>query len=172
MKKFIGFFLMILAFILFVLQIMAYFYARYSYENEIFSYWKLADKSSTLDAKSKYVKEFIDTLKKTKHSDYAVIIFKTPDLNFDNNLQALQTLSDRLESIKNMDEKSFEYQAAIQQITSQEQGEADQMLQVFRDCYLIENFIFCYDWICILVLILCAAIMFWGFFILATSENY
>lgn len=111
----------------------------YTYEKEILSNWEMADRSSTLAEKSVYIDKFIKALKESKHADHDAIIFKTPMNSFDYNLKALQSLKDRLDTIKTMDEKSFEYQAAIQQITAQEQGEASAMLNVFKGCYTLEN---------------------------------
>lgn len=50
---------------------------------------------------------------------------------------------------------SFEYQTAMQQITGQEQGEANEMLSVFKGVWYKENFILLWNWIGITQLILC-----------------
>lgn len=125
----------------------------YSYENDIGSYWDLADKSSTLNAKSDYIEKFIAALKKSKHSEFNAVIYKTPTVNFNNNIKALQTLSDRLKIVSKMDQTSFAYQTAIQQITGQEQGEAREMLDVFSGCYFLENYPVGWNWICGIIIL-------------------
>ena len=110
--------------------------ANYEYEREYSSLWTLADKSSTIEEKSKYINQFIEKL---ENSDLQgvndALYFPTDNNKFDYNLMALKTLGERLEKIKEMDINSFEYQTAIQQITAQEQGEADAMLGVLSGCW-------------------------------------
>jgi hypothetical protein len=135
----------------------------YTYQNNVQGYWDLADKSSTIKAKQEYVNQFVTILENTKHSGYDAIIYKIPNSSFDFNLKALKSLRDRLETIREMDESSFAYQTAIQQITAQEQGEAHEMLSVFYGCYTLVNYWPAWGWLgglviagyCILFIIGC-----------------
>jgi hypothetical protein len=81
------------------------------------------------------------------HGEYNAIFLKTPDNSFDNNFEALVTLEKRLEKIKDMNESSFEYQTAIQQITAQEQGEANKMLSILKGTYFKINAFILWNWI-------------------------
>jgi hypothetical protein len=111
------------------------------YDNKIYSEWNLSDRSSTIASKSEHLSNFYANLEKNRSSfsDNAAIFLKSPSNSFDLNLKALKTLIDRLDSIKNMDQNSFAYQSAIQQITAQEQGEAKEMLSVFKTCWMINT---------------------------------
>jgi hypothetical protein len=120
----------------------------YQYEREIYSYWSLADKSSTITAKTHYVDQFVQVLEQQGlNGDYNAILYPTPDNSFDLNLQALKTLQGRLREIERMNVTSFEYQTAIQQITAQEQGEAKQMLDVFEGAWYKRHHPMLWDWI-------------------------
>ena len=126
----------------------AYVYSNWQFENTILSNWNLADKSSTIVEKSRYVTAFVEVLDKSglqgKHN---AVFLKTPDNSFDNNVEAIRSLQKRLEEIDEMDVKSFEYQTAIQQITQQEQGEAGRILSVIRGVWMKENCILIWDWV-------------------------
>jgi hypothetical protein len=128
-----------------ITQLIVTLNTRYQFENQIGCYWELADRSSTLAEKSKYIDQYINALKECKHSEYNAIIYKTKQNSFEYNLKALQSLSDRLNKIKDLDENSFAYQSAIQQITAQEQGEANRMNEVFISCYFQSNAWICYN---------------------------
>jgi len=123
----------------------------YRYEREIFSYWSLADKSSTLSEKAQYVGQFVKALEKSiKKGVYNAVVFPTMDNSFDYNLKALKSLSARLNEIQTMNKKSFEYQTALEQITKQEQGEAEAMLSVFKGCWQLDNYPRHWDWYAVL----------------------
>lgn len=114
-------------------------YAQYA---KIQSHWVLADRASTIDQKSKHIDNFIHALESTGlQGTYSSLFIVNEGNSFDANLNALKTLQQRLVEIKDMDVKSFEYQTAIQQITAQEQGEANEMLSVLSSCYMRENHI-------------------------------
>jgi hypothetical protein len=113
--------------------------ANISYAREVGNYWTLADRSSTIEEKSKYINQFVEALEKSRHADNNALVLDTPENSFDLNLKALKSLRDRLEEIKTMDVKSFEYQTAIQQITSQEQGDAKEMLSTLKGCWYLGN---------------------------------
>ena len=109
---------------------------NYHYERDYESYWNLAEKASTIQQKAVYMYKFVAGFKgKGFEGDYNAVFFKTPDNSFDKNLEALQSLKTRLDEIQKMNVASFEYQTAIQQITAQEQGEAQAMLDVFSGIF-------------------------------------
>lgn len=129
----------------------SYVVASYHFEKQYGQFWNLADKSSTISAKAKYVSEFVSSLRdgyaKGEFAGHDAIFLETPNNSFESNLQALITLSDRLSDIQKMSPSSFEYNTAIQQITAQEQGEATAMLGVFTGCYCLSNYVLIWDWI-------------------------
>jgi hypothetical protein len=55
-------------------------------------------------------------------------------------LEAVKTLAERLDQIKKLDPNSFEYNTAIQQITGQEQGEAEVITQNIYFSYVLKNY--------------------------------
>jgi hypothetical protein len=46
-----------------------------------------------------------------------------------------------------MNESDFAYQTAIQQITAQEQGEAENLLIIFKGTYLLKSYPLQWNWI-------------------------
>lgn len=113
--------------------------ANMEWKNKVYGYWTLADKSSTLEAKSEYINKFVSALEESELSDHGAVFFENIDNDTQLNLEALKTLQSRLEDIKAMSPSSFEYQQAIQQITGQEQGEANEMISVLKDAWFISN---------------------------------
>jgi len=124
--------------------------ANARYVCEYMCHWNLAEKASTISAKQKEIKAFVKALEKgDENGEFAknnAVFFPTPDNAFANNLEMVQTLDQRLEEIRSMDPKSFEYNTAIQQITAQEQGEAHRMLGVFDGCWTLRNYWWMWDW--------------------------
>jgi hypothetical protein len=167
MAKGLGWTLIILSVIAGIIMIISGVFAQYNYNKYFFSYWSLSDKSSSLDAKSLYISEFVDKINASRQgfADYDAIFLKTPDNSFDKNFGALVSLRDRLHSISQMNESDFAYQTAIQQITAQEQGEADAMLQVFSGCYYLQNYPLLWDWIGMSVGIILTLIFMVGCFL-------
>jgi len=123
-------------------------YADYIFAKNYMYAWNLSDKASTIEAKAKYINEFVTCIEsnRSEFAPYAVVFLKTPNNSFDCNLDAIKTLRDRLETIKTMKENSFEYQTAIQQITAQEQGQAHELISVFESCYILQNFPMIWAW--------------------------
>lgn len=123
-----------------------------SYEQE----WALADKSSTIPAKSQHVEKFLKLLEQGYAdgdlADHNALLLKNDNNSFASNLEALRTLATRLKEIEGMNPSSFEYNTAIQQITAQEQGEASAMLDVFEGCYMLENWFLWWGWVQVVVL--------------------
>jgi hypothetical protein len=121
--------------------------ASYQYNKQIYSYWSLADKTSTLSAKSQYIDQMVTALTQA-HLDgrYDAIVLKTPDNSFDKNFGALKTLQLRLHDIQSIDPNSFAYQQAINQITAQEQGQAQDMLANFSDVWTLVHYPYLWGW--------------------------
>ena len=154
---------LIVSLILGVLYIVGDVKARYEYKNTVSYAWSLADKTSTLEAKSAYMDEFVNNLNKAHLAEYDAIIFKTPDNNVANNIKALITLRDRLNEIKGLDPESFAYQTAIQQITAQEQGEANEMIGVIEGGWFLKNHPLFWGWISGII---------WLLFMIAGTVSY
>jgi len=158
--------------LIFINQIRNEILSGYNYEKNYSQLWSLADKSSTIPAKQQYITQFLNALKQGKtngiFADYNALFLKTPNNNFDTNVKALETLSNRLTEIQNMDPTSFQYNTAIEQITRQEQGEAKEMLSVFRGCYDLNNYFFQWDWIGSVIFVI-SGILFIGGGIIAIA---
>ena len=114
--------------------------ANTRYNNEIGSYWSLADKASTMQEKSVKIDAWIKALEGANLSGTnAAVLFPTQDTSFDKNLAAAKTLQHRLKEMDKMDPNSLAYQQAMAQVTGQEQGQANDMLAVFHDCWMKTN---------------------------------
>ena len=125
--------------------------ANYQWDNTAQSYWNLSDKASTISAKADFIDKFVAALKSSDLADNDALIYKTADNNCENNIQAVSTLKQRLDQIKGMNESSFEYQQAIQQITAQEQGEAEKLLTTLQGCwYKTHHYFLWNDWLFVL----------------------
>jgi hypothetical protein len=148
-KKTIEWGVFFLGLILFILLIVQAVVSNYNYERKYLSYWELSDRSSTILAKEQYITQFVNAINQDKSSfaDYNAVFLKTPQNSFDSNLQALITLRDRLKDIEGMNESDFAYQTAIQQITAQEQGEAENLLIIFKGTYLLKSYPLQWNWI-------------------------
>jgi len=166
MRK-IGMLMTITTGILIALNVIFGVKSDYEYNRDIGSYWSLSDKASTVEKKSEYLDLYVKALEKSDLlGSHNAIILKTPDNLFDNNLIALRSLQQRMHDIVKMDVVSFEYQTAMQQITGQEQGEADEMVSLFRSVWYKNNYFLLWNWIAYiqitLLLVLCTlGIMFW-----------
>lgn len=115
-------------------------YTDYVYERDYLCHWNLADKSSTIVAKKQHMENFYNALNKSEiFASHNALIFKTDDNSYVKNMDALKTLVNRLTEIEEMSPSSFEYNTAIQQITTQEEGEADSMLSTISGCWFLEN---------------------------------
>ena len=122
-------------------------FADYNYSNSIGSYWELGVKASTLEKKADYLDRFVGALEKGNLADSSALWLKTPDNSTEQNFVALRSLQKRMHEIQAMDVKSFEYQQAISQITAQEQGEASNMLGVFKEAWYMNHHFFLWDWV-------------------------
>lgn len=122
-------------------------YADYQYDRGIGGFWELSDRASTLDLKSDYLNKFVAAIEAERYSGYNAIFFRTPTNSYDGNLATLKSLQARMQEIRGMDPKSFEYQQAISQITAQEQGQAQDMLGVFEGLWMLKYWPILWDWI-------------------------
>lgn len=116
-------------------------YIEYQYNQTIASSWDLADRASTIAQKAEYINKFVDALRGTNLSGTnSRLWLQTPATSFDENMKALKSLQSRLKDITAMDENSFAYQTAIQQITAQEQGQAHDLLYNLQECWERANY--------------------------------
>jgi hypothetical protein len=123
-------------------------HADYDYSRRVQSYWNLGIKASTLQQKSVFLDQYVAALEGsglTGSND--ALVFKTPDNSFDENMVALKSLQGRINQIKGMDEQSFAYQTAIQQITAQEQGEAEHLVTTFKGCWYRRRHFSYWSWV-------------------------
>lgn len=140
-KKVIGIVLVIITSIILLIEIGVAIFAKIQLNREVVSYWNLSDKSSSIVKKTEYLDKFVLALEKQNFEGQydAINAFKTPDNSFDDNFAALKSLQTRMHDIQKMDVTSFEYQTAMQQITGQEQGEADAMISIFKGLWWKNN---------------------------------
>ena len=148
--------------------------ANYTFEKHYLYAWNLADKSSSIPAKSELITQFVNTLisNRTDFADNNAVFLRTPDNSFDNNLKALTTLRDRMEDIKRMDPTSFQYNTAIEQITKQEQGEAHNLIGVIQGCYDLEKYPIVWGWIGALSVICLIIMLVIGIGIIINDNGY
>ncbi len=147
--------------------------SNYEYERDYLSYWNLSDKASTINKKIEGIDKFVNVLENSKlQGTYNAIWMNTADNSFDNNLLALKSLQLRLHEIEGMDITSFQYQTAIQQITQQEQGEAVNMLSVFRGCWGKEYYPSIWDWIGAIQIAFFIITFISGIFIWGIANDY
>ena len=168
----IGLTLLIAGILLFLFLVIMEVLANYEYNNEILYNWNLADKSSTLTAKSEYITLFLNKLENTKLAEYNAIWLKTPDNNVQNNIKTLRTLKDRLNEIKDLDPESFAYQTAIQQITAQEQGEASAMMGIISGGWYLKNYPYLWNWMSFLSLFISFSLITGGIIMIYWGRHY
>lgn len=171
-KVIVGIIMMVICLIVFVCMAIGGCNAHYGYIRQIENYWTLADRSSTIEAKSDYIDKFVEAIEKSNMAEYNAILLPTPENSLKNNLDALKTLRDRLHQIKTMNPSSFEYNQAIQQITAQEQGEAKELLLNIDGCWTKANYLYLWDWVgvCLFVFGLLVGI-FGGMSVILGSEE-
>lgn len=171
-KKTIGIILTFVSAIFLLIDACVGIVGCYQIEKNIFSYWNIADKASTIEKKSEYIDKFVEAIEKQNfEGKYNALVLTTPDNGYEYNFIALKSFQDRLRQIENMDIKSFEYQTAIQQITSQEQGEAAPMLKVFQGLWWKENHIMLWNWICAVQMLSLLALLITGI-VIWTNEYF
>jgi hypothetical protein len=147
MKIVVGTLLILLSVGLIVGWIVAEVRADYEYDRTVDSYWSLSEKASTLQQKTEYLDEYVAAVQSAGLSGNNALVFRTPDNSYEQNLIALKSLQGRLHQIQGMDEQSFAYQTAIQQITAQEQGEAGRLTGTFEGLWYLQHHFLLWDWI-------------------------
>lgn len=130
-----------------ILRIRAEIVTDYEYDKTIQSYWSLSEKASTLAQKSSYLDKYVAAIEGAGLSGNNAIIFPTPDNSYEQNLVALKSLQGRMHQIQGMDEQSFAYQTAIQQITAQEQGEAQHLTDTFEGIWYLRYHYWLWGWV-------------------------
>lgn len=123
----------------------------YQYDNTIGSYWALGVKASTLQQKSAYLDQYVKALEDAHLSGNDAVMLKTPDNSYEQNMVALKSLQGRMHQIEGMDEQSFAYQTAMQQIAGQEQAQADQLTSTFEGVWLLQEHPCLWGWIELLI---------------------
>ncbi len=152
--KYLGIALLVGSFVSTCVFIGSIVHAEYQWNVQYGSLWDLGVKASTIEQKSQYVDKFIQALQTSNLAGtHDAIFLDTPSNGFDENMFALKSLGDRMHSISEMSESSFEYQAAIQQITAQEQDEATDMLIVLKNSWFKVHHYFLWNGIFICLLI-------------------
>lgn len=159
-------FLIILSILLCIIQIRGCISVHNLYDKNAFGYWKLAERNLSLIEKSNYVDEFIDALIVLKHSDYNAIIYKTPNVKFEDNIRILKSLKYRLDLIKFMDFRAFVCHDTIRQITMQEWNSTREILYIFKGCFILENCWYAWNWLAAVFCIMYLLMMFIGIFII------
>jgi hypothetical protein len=114
-------------------------YTNYECNRDLLSYWKLSAKASTLKQKSLYLDQFVANLEAARLWGYDAVIFKTPNNSYEQNMATLKSLQSRMDEIKGMDVRSFEYQQAMYQISAQEEGGANGVADLIGVWYLRQH---------------------------------
>lgn len=139
----------------------------YCWDRDCYSYWEMADRASTLAKKSEYLDKFMAALDaQNLGGSHANLFLNTPRTQYDFNRDALGSLQSRMHATAAMDQNSMAYQMAIQQITGQEWGEADALINTINDCYDSVHF-YCL-WNPIVPLLWIVGIVAFGFFGIAS----
>jgi len=100
--------------------------------NQLTGYWEIADRSATIEKKSKYLDKYVKAVEALGLTEgHSAFIFKSFSNKMENNYIALKSLQQRLHEIKTLDVKSFAYQTAISQLTEQEWAQAGEMTTNF-----------------------------------------
>lgn len=136
-------------------------HTNYTYTRDIENEWVLADRSSTIEAKTTHIDNFVAALEQSEMNGmYNAVFLTKPENSFDANMEALKSLQARLHEIAGMDPNSFQYNTALHQITEQEQGQAAGMISTFESIYWKNNAIYLWNWIgaiCIVLpMVVCA----------------
>ncbi len=143
---------------------------NYTYTRDIENEWVLADRSSTIEAKTVHMDKFIAALEASGlQGEYNAVFLTKPENSFDANMEALKSLQVRLHEIAGMDPNSFQYNTALHQITEQEQGQASGMIDTFESIYWKEHATWLWGWIGVICVMLPIVV---GFFAVVALEDY
>ena len=157
--------------VLFGVWVFGAVHANYEYEQTIGSFWELSDRASALDLKADYLDKYVAALDSAHLSGHDAIIFPTPQNDVGQNLTALRSLQTRMHEIRTMDVQSFAYQQAISQITAQEQGQAQPMLDVLEGRWYLDHHPLYWGWICGIVVFLFIGGALGGIILLANADD-
>lgn len=172
MKIFTGIALIVVALFIAGLSIFAQVHADFVWNRDFGSTWSLGVKASTIEQKSQYVDQFVSALEAANLSGiHDTLWFPTADNSFDSNLMALQSLQSRLKTVQGMDENSFQYQTAIQQITAQEQDEATDTLNVVEGAWYKKNHFILWMGGCTYAVMLAAILVIVGSIVLISAAD-
>jgi len=115
-------------------------YLSYGYDVKMGQYIRLADDASTAEAKLGYLQKYQEAVEQNIVRNQARFIFQKERLTRDRQLSILSTLKVRLQDAANMNQSSFEYQTAMNQITGQEFNHAlGELSRIISDCWLRQS---------------------------------
>lgn len=137
----------------------------YRYDVAIGQHARLADDASTASKKLEYLEKYVGAVGEHITRNDARFIFKRERLTRDVQLEVLQTLVQRLGEAAKMDPQSFEYQTAMQQLTTQEFDHVLYAINgIIHACWLRQSgwLVFClwFSWLPCGVVVLAG--MAWG----------
>lgn len=139
--------------------------ASYEYDNQIFSYWSLSVKASTLQAKSQYFDQLVQAIQSSHLSGNNALLFKTPDNSYDQNLATLQSAQQRFHDVQSMDPTSFQYSQTMAQISAA--GAAT--MPVFKGLWYKKYYPEFWSWVGTLNMILAVLVFTAGFWMIFLS---
>jgi hypothetical protein len=114
--------------------------AHYGYSAGIRQYLNLADDASDAPTKLQYLQEYRQAVVENIHHNDARYWFKQRQYTRDIQVQILDTLIGRLQTMTQMDPRSTEYQFAMQQVTGQEFDHVLERIDgIFYACYCREG---------------------------------
>jgi hypothetical protein len=146
-KSGLGVLLFLISPIFLAVHIVQEVHTNYIYDKTIQSYWDLGVKASTLEQKAAYINDFVEALDAAQLHGNDAVVFPTPNNSAEQNMVALKSLQSRMREIQHMDVTSFQYQQAMLQITAQEQGEAQSMLDTLKGVWYKSNHFFLWRWV-------------------------
>ena len=134
--KALGICMVIMGIVLFIVSIVFVICFEYSYDKNFGQYLKLADDASTAKVKLDYFRQYKEAVMEIQREN-AAYVFKQRQYTKSEQLKILDSLLKRLEDTSEMNEKSFEYQQAMYQISGQELNHTlNRINEIFKSCYL------------------------------------
>lgn len=113
---------------------------HYGYSRDVRQNLRLADDASDAPTKLKYLRAYRQAVVENIHHNDARYWLRQKQYTRDAQLEILDTLIGRLESMTQMDPKSPEYQFAMQQVSGQEfDNVIDRIDHIFFGCYCREG---------------------------------
>jgi hypothetical protein len=160
--RIVGWVLVVLSIVLFTVYGFGALSVHNRVMNSSLSYWNLADKSSTLEAKCDNIDKFVAAINKETFTTNNAWLYPNINNSIEYNKAALLTLQKRLHEIKRLDPNSLAYATSIQQITAQEQGEAQYMIGEIYGCLYKATYSMYWGWLSVLILTLYSIIFIVG----------